>query len=419
MQGEESPYFCSGSSIISTPRFNTSFHVKQIVYPSCRINDFRSHSHPTRPASEFNYRSPEAPSRRQQSACSAATSGSQACYKTFQDPMQKTYSGDLLQRHSQHFTQDKPFTPKTLKSDKSSYLSNYSYYRAPRRNPNQDCINPRLIRQETYQGTTQTKERSSVELDDLPQVISTEHEWSEDELSGPNLSVSRHVSAVEEELMYLEFISDVTEDILARGHFSDRVLDLVIKRHIDMNKHRLDEGKMRHFLEGLRKEFEAPVSTPTTSSELEGKEDDMRQKHFPRLQSRASKQVEIREDNDNFPYASLIKYCDSPENAISHLVSTSLHRSSPQRTASPSVTNKLELEGRKKGSSSPWFSENGSEYAGINEEDCHQNQTDTTGMERESVRQNHVYNSEEDHHEDHAEVNDGLSREVDDLERSF
>ncbi|XP_029926589.1 spermatogenesis-associated protein 7 homolog [Myripristis murdjan] len=191
MQGEESPYFCSGSSIISTPRFNTSFHVKQIVYPSCRINDFRSHSHPTRPASEFNYRSPEAPSRRQQSACSAATSGSQACYKTFQDPMQKTYSGDLLQRHSQHFTQDKPFTPKTLKSDKSSYLSNYSYYRAPRRNPNQDCINPRLIRQETYQGTTQTKERSSVELDDLPQVISTEHEWSEDELSGPNLSVSR------------------------------------------------------------------------------------------------------------------------------------------------------------------------------------------------------------------------------------
>lgn len=30
----------------------------------------------------------------------------------------------------------------------------------------------------------------------------------------------------EEELMYLEFISAVTEDILSRGHISDRFVDI-------------------------------------------------------------------------------------------------------------------------------------------------------------------------------------------------
>lgn len=67
--------------------------------------------------------------------------------------------------------------------------------------------------------------------------------------------------------MYLKLISAVTEDILSRGHFSDRfvssplsydsytlkrliclffftfsrILNLVIQRHIDMNRHHLDE----------------------------------------------------------------------------------------------------------------------------------------------------------------------------------
>lgn len=70
----------------------------------------------------------------------------------------------------------------------------------------------------------------------------------------------------EEELLYLKLISAVTEDILSRGHFSDRfvfvllifdsynkkrliclfvtfsrILNLVIQRHIDMNRHHLDE----------------------------------------------------------------------------------------------------------------------------------------------------------------------------------
>ena len=148
VQYDDSPFLCSRSSMVSSPRFSTSFHAKEIVYPSCKAG---SQNH-TRSASELKYRSPEATSHRKLSVCSLAASGNQNCYKTFQDPVQKTYSGDLLQKHSQHFTQDKPFMPKTLKSDKSSYLSKYRYYRAPRRNPSQDCTNSRLMRQETYHG---------------------------------------------------------------------------------------------------------------------------------------------------------------------------------------------------------------------------------------------------------------------------
>lgn len=135
--------------MISSPRFSTSFHAKEVVYPSYKVGS-RSHFHHTRPASEGKYRSPEATSCRKHSACSLPASGDHICYKSFQDPVQKTYSGDLLQKHSQHFTQDKPFTPKTLKSDKDSYLSKYRYYRSPRRMPTQDCTPSGLMRQETY-----------------------------------------------------------------------------------------------------------------------------------------------------------------------------------------------------------------------------------------------------------------------------
>lgn len=151
MQYDDSPYLCSRSSVVSSPRFTSSFHAKDIVYSSCKINS-QNHSHQTRPASEMKYRNPEAALHRKQSTYSLAASGDQSCFKAFQDPVQKTYSGDLLQKHSQHFTQNKPFTPKTLKTDKISYLSKYRYYRAPQRKPTQDCTKPRLMQQETYHG---------------------------------------------------------------------------------------------------------------------------------------------------------------------------------------------------------------------------------------------------------------------------
>ncbi|NWX48429.1 SPAT7 protein, partial [Steatornis caripensis] len=56
----------------------------------------------------------------------------------------------------------------------------------------------------------------------------------------------------EEELLYLAFIEDVTNEILSLGLFSNRVLEQLFECHVQENKNRLDESKMRHFLDVLK-----------------------------------------------------------------------------------------------------------------------------------------------------------------------
>lgn len=97
---------------MSSPRFSTSFHCKQVVFPS----QMGAQSQNCWPSSELSYRSPK------------STSSSQEKFKSFQDPTQKTYSGDILLKHAHYFTQEKPFTPRTLKTDCKPSLANYRYY---------------------------------------------------------------------------------------------------------------------------------------------------------------------------------------------------------------------------------------------------------------------------------------------------
>lgn len=434
VQYDDSAYLCSRSSLVSSPRFNTTFKVNEIVYPSCKVS-----SHHTRPASEMKYWSPDATFRRKPSACSLAVSGDESSYKTFQDPVQKTYSGDLLLKHSQHFTQGKPFTPKTLKSDKSSYLSNYRYYRAPQRKPTQDSSNSALFQQEMYDGSTINKEYTQ-DVDEPSQGFITEHEWFEDELNGtysssrqksqaakgrehflfdsssrvsPDRGKSpsmRRVSAEEEELMYLEFISAVTEDILSRGHISDRVLDRVINRHIDMNRHQLDEGKMHHLLEVLRQDFEEPTKISTNNAELEKKENYLLDSLLPHLES-VGKQVMTKEDNDLFSYVSLIKHCESPDYTHPLLVSTP--SCSPERTASQTeITEKDKSDSEGKFIDSPLLSEHVTDNARTSEDHFHPVDTAaTTSMHNETQEYSTITSSQ-----DQA---DEQSKEVEDLGRSF
>ncbi|NXO39484.1 SPAT7 protein, partial [Locustella ochotensis] len=59
----------------------------------------------------------------------------------------------------------------------------------------------------------------------------------------------------EEELLYLTFIEDVTNEILRLGLFSNRVLDRLFECHIEENKNRLDEGRMRQMLAVLKSDL--------------------------------------------------------------------------------------------------------------------------------------------------------------------
>lgn len=121
-RGAESTYFNSGGSVLSSPRFNTSFKCTQVVYPT----QIGTASPNCQPLSELSYKSPK--SQRHHLTLSCATSSSQDKFKSFQDPTQKTYSGDILLKHSHCFTQEKPFTPRTLKTDFKSTLCTYRYY---------------------------------------------------------------------------------------------------------------------------------------------------------------------------------------------------------------------------------------------------------------------------------------------------
>ncbi|XP_054894730.1 spermatogenesis-associated protein 7 homolog [Poeciliopsis prolifica] len=330
---DENPYHFSRSSIMaSTPRLNSSFNAKDTVYPSCSVN-----SHYARPSSERRYRSPDTTFQRKQSTCSLVASRDQGCYKTFQDPVKKTYSGDLLEKHSQHFTQEKPFTPKTLKSDKSSYLSRYRYYRGPQIKSSQDDSNSKLGGETV--GNSSDLEEYTEKPDGPSQEYSTEHEWSEDEVTGSYLSPLQHehktkskdnsffdsssrfspevgkspirslILAEEEELLYLEFISSVTEDILSRAHISDRILNRVMNRHIEKNLHRLDEGKMRHLLEVLRNEFEerSDISSSTEDPLKHGKA--LLDSVFSNFEF-GPKPVETKEDDDAITRALQINHPD-------------------------------------------------------------------------------------------------------------
>ncbi|KAM5178437.1 spermatogenesis-associated protein 7 isoform 5-T5 [Callospermophilus lateralis] len=59
----------------------------------------------------------------------------------------------------------------------------------------------------------------------------------------------------DEELSYLSFIEDVTDEILKLGLFSNRFLERLFERHIEQNKQHLDEGKMRHLLHSLKRDL--------------------------------------------------------------------------------------------------------------------------------------------------------------------
>ena len=84
-----------------------------------------------------------------------------------------TYDGDIIEKRSHAFTEEKPFTPRTLKTDRKSRLSQYKYYnKIPPKDgkPKQQArdTQPEVtekVSEETTEKRPQPKPRASKRLD--------------------------------------------------------------------------------------------------------------------------------------------------------------------------------------------------------------------------------------------------------------
>uniref|UniRef100_A0A8C3NXH0 Spermatogenesis associated 7 n=1 Tax=Cyanoderma ruficeps TaxID=181631 RepID=A0A8C3NXH0_9PASS len=193
-------------------------------------------------------------------------------------------AGDLLERHSECFTKvQKPFTPRTLISDAKPSLSEYRYYTSARRkkkNHHSHCVEAQTqtdvisfpsgdkvyVRKVTSeQKITSKAEDKGCTCDEPEREIDGCQCSSLRETSccAQKSSPRRTVDDEEEELLYLNFIEDVTNEILRLGLFSNRVLDELFECHIEENKNRLDEGRMRQMLDVLKSELSCCQNSET------------------------------------------------------------------------------------------------------------------------------------------------------------
>ncbi|KAL5009007.1 hypothetical protein ScPMuIL_014588 [Solemya velum] len=293
-----------------------------MVYPSCPDNARRQDNRPSSARSSRSIYSARGQSRHVAVTIPAHTD--------------KTYDGDVLMKNAHVFTEpEKPFTPRLLKSTRSSKLSQYKYYTPPKKEkgkkaektnketkeaslPSKDVKHapvpkPRMKTLENktrehspdlwdttlMMETLQSRDFSKFEQKDLvPRLdISLDQDhmnWLQDQASKAQhraksgglkttdeftglgntlestnnsklrsyremeLPRSSRMTDEEEELKYLKFVKDVTNDVLNRGIYTNRVLQQIFEGHIQSNKGQLKETKMRLMLNQVRRDLGIP-----------------------------------------------------------------------------------------------------------------------------------------------------------------
>ncbi|XP_038667543.1 spermatogenesis-associated protein 7 homolog isoform X1 [Scyliorhinus canicula] len=182
--------------------------------------------------------------------------------RPFQDPQKKTFSGDILDKHSNQFTEEiQPFTPRTLKNTAKSFLSKYRYYKAPKKT--QD--NPGAAKM-FQQNSSEANINRFTKMSPIPVHLVTDYsKWCKTQEQSPrtlarkghrSTTVKSKLMAREDEMKYLQFLKEVTDDILIRGYHSNKILENVFQTHIERSKYHLSEGKLKNILQNLRNELQ-------------------------------------------------------------------------------------------------------------------------------------------------------------------
>ncbi|XP_060684969.1 spermatogenesis-associated protein 7 homolog [Hemiscyllium ocellatum] len=264
-----------------TPKGNFS-----VLTSAADINNETTQKNFSRCYSDLSSRISRSPRQCYRSFYSSSSSfaNSQHCYKLFQDARQKTYSGDILEKHAHCFTGGQQFTPRILKKEAQSSLIHYNYYTPVKK---KKLSKKKHMTQETQTDFTSSQDApslknkkdrsqftsSQIRSDDredkdvlslnshckeLQESFEHPYDYCVERLSSSNKiksSIMQKVKAEEEELKYLEFISDITSEILTRGLFSNSVLERIFERRIEENRHRLNEQKLRHMLDALKEDL--------------------------------------------------------------------------------------------------------------------------------------------------------------------